>query len=161
VPWFGQFSVLCGRTLREQTRKWPIMLVQFVQAVIMAVLIGTTFLLVSNPLLILVFTFSQLPPDQSGVTLRNSVLFFCCINQGVFGALITINSFPCKLQEFVFKLIFSADRTLSLRERAAGTYQVSAYFLAKNCIETLVSLPMPIIFSCIVYWLIGLQVGIN
>lgn len=54
--------------------------------------------------------------------------------------------------------LFLAERTLSLRERAAGTYQVSAYFLAKNCVETLVSLPMPIVFSCIVYWLLGLQV---
>jgi hypothetical protein len=36
----------------------------------------------------------------------------------MFGALIVINSFP-------------SERMLSLRERAAGTYHVSAYFLAK------------------------------
>lgn len=135
--------------MREQTRKWPILLVQLVQAILMAVLIGTTFLDVRTFCL---FSFTidtdlaQLDTNQSSIRLRSGVIFFCAINQGVFGALITVNSFP-------------ADRTLSLRERAAGTYQVSAYFVAKNCAETLVSLPMPIIFSCIVYWLVGLQVS--
>eukprot|EP01127_Copromyxa_protea_P019444 TRINITY_DN630_c0_g1_i1.p1 TRINITY_DN630_c0_g1~~TRINITY_DN630_c0_g1_i1.p1 ORF type:complete len:605 (+),score=125.39 TRINITY_DN630_c0_g1_i1:101-1915(+) len=130
LSWPGQFLCLFQRSLRETTRKRFLLLVQFVQAILMAVLIGTTFLLLDN--------------SQENVNLRNSVLFFCCINQGVFGALITINSFP-------------AERTLALRERAAGTYQVSAYFLAKNCAETLFSMPMPIIFSCIVYWLVGFQ----
>jgi ATP-binding cassette subfamily G (WHITE) protein 2 len=45
---------------------------------------------------------------------------------------------------------------LVLRERAAGTYHASAYFLAKNLAEFLFQLPAPILFSCIVYWLIGL-----
>jgi hypothetical protein len=48
---------------------------------------------------------------------------------------------------------------LSLRERAAGTYYASAYFLAKYAAETVFQLPMPIIFSALVYWISGLQVG--
>lgn len=59
--------------------------------------------------------------------------------QGMFGALIVINSFP-------------SERMLALRERAAGTYHVSAYFLAKITAETISQLPAPIIFACIVYW---------
>jgi hypothetical protein len=43
------------------------------------------------------------------------------------------------------------------RERAAGTYYSSAYFLAKMTADMVFQLPMPIIFSCIVYFLIGLQ----
>jgi hypothetical protein len=43
------------------------------------------------------------------------------------------------------------------RERAAGTYYSSAYFLAKITADMVFQLPMPIIFSCIVYPLIGLQ----
>ncbi len=62
----------------------------------------------------------------------------------MFGALIVINSFP-------------SERMLSLRERAAGTYHVSAYFLAKIVAETIAQLPAPIIFSAVVYFLIGLQ----
>jgi len=64
--------------------------------------------------------------------------------QGMFGALQTINSLP-------------SERLLSLRERAAGTYHASAYFLAKMTSETLFQLPVPVIFSCIVYFLVGLQ----
>ncbi len=65
--------------------------------------------------------------------------------QGIFGSLLTINSFP-------------SERVLVLRERAAGTYFVSAYFLAKTTAETLTTLGSPIVFSIAVYWLVGLQV---
>lgn len=46
---------------------------------------------------------------------------------------------------------------LVLRERAAGTYYASAYFMAKITADTLIQLPIPIIFSAIVYFMIGLQ----
>lgn len=46
---------------------------------------------------------------------------------------------------------------LVLRERAAGTYYVSAYFLAKNLSEMLISLVYPIVFSITLYWLVGLH----
>jgi ATP-binding cassette subfamily G (WHITE) protein 2 len=65
--------------------------------------------------------------------------------QGIFAALTLINSFP-------------SERMLSLRERAAGTYYASAYFLAKSTAETLFQLPVPIIFSVVCYWIVGLQV---
>ncbi len=44
-----------------------------------------------------------------------------------------------------------------LRERAAGTYHVSAYYLGKMVSEMAVQLLFPLIFSCIVYWLVGFQ----
>jgi hypothetical protein len=74
---------------------------------------------------------------------RQPLLFFCVINQGIFAALVVINSFP-------------SERLLVLRERAAGTYYASAYFMAKVAAELTTQLPIPIIFSCIVYWLAGL-----
>lgn len=40
----------------------------------------------------------------------------------------------------------------------AGTYYASAYFLAKSTAETLFQLPIPVIFSVVVYWIVGLQV---
>ncbi|CAM9242392.1 unnamed protein product, partial [Phaeothamnion confervicola] len=82
--------------------------------------------------------------DQESVTRRQPVLFFCVINQGLFGALTTINSFP-------------GERMLALRERAAGTYFASAYFCAKVLSETLTQLILPVIFSVIVYFLVGLR----
>ena len=77
---------------------------------------------------------------------RQPVLFFCTVNQGIFGALAMINSFP-------------SERLLVLRERAAGTYQASAYYLSKILAETIPQVIPPIIFSCIVYPLIGLRPG--
>lgn len=130
MSWFGQFALLFHRALITQSREWFACLLQLVQIIIISVLIGTVFL--------------DIGTDQSSISKRQSVLFFCCINQGIFAALLAVNSYP-------------QDRNVVLRERAAGTYYVSAYFLAKNAVETLVQMVFPLVFSCIVYWLVGLQ----
>jgi ABC-type multidrug transport system permease subunit len=52
---------------------------------------------------------------------------------------------------------FPKERVLVLRERAAGTYRSSAYFLAKNLSEASFQLLAPVVFSSIVYFIIGLQ----
>jgi ATP-binding cassette subfamily G (WHITE) protein 2 len=94
----------------------------------MGILIGTVFLRIGN--------------TQRSIVRREPVLFFCCINQGVFGALTVINSFP-------------VERTLTLRERASGTYFASAYFIAKILSDMIVQLPIPIIFVCLIFELIS------
>ncbi|CAF3369437.1 unnamed protein product [Rotaria sp. Silwood1] len=128
--WHKQVRILVRRNLREQLRKISLVITSILQTAIMAILIGTVFLKIGN--------------TQRSIVRREPVLFFCAINQGVFGALTVINSFP-------------VERTLTLRERASGTYFASAYFVAKILADTLVQLPVPILFSCIVYFLIGLQ----
>jgi hypothetical protein len=117
--WIKQIEILSRRNLREQSRKLNITVISLIQTIIMAVLLGTAFLNVGN--------------TQRSILRREGVLFFCIINQGVFGALTLINSFP-------------VERTLTLRERASGTYFASAYFTAKIITDTLVQLPIPIIF---------------
>jgi len=117
--WIKQIEILCRRNLREQSRKLNIVVISLIQTIIMAVLIGTAFLNIGH--------------TQKSIVRREPVIFFCIINQGVFGALMVINSFP-------------VERTLTLRERASGTYFASAYFIAKIIADTLVQLPIPIIF---------------
>jgi ATP-binding cassette subfamily G (WHITE) protein 2 len=117
--WIKQIQILFCRNLREQSRKLKITAISLIQTIIMAVLIGTVFLHIGNA--------------QSSVVRREPVIFFCAVNQGVFGALMLINSFP-------------VERALTLRERASGTYFASAYFTAKIIADTLVQLPVPIIF---------------
>ncbi|CAF3785379.1 unnamed protein product [Rotaria socialis] len=129
-PWHKQIRILFRRNLQEQYRKKILIITSVLQTVIMAVLIGTVFL--------------DIGTSQTSILRRQPVIFFCIINQGVFGALTVINSFP-------------VERTLTLRERASGTYFASAYFVAKILSDTLVQLPIPIVFSCVVYFLIGLQ----
>lgn len=117
--WIKQVEILFRRNLREQSRKLNVIVISFIQTILMAFFIGTVFLKIGH--------------TQKSIVRREPVIFFCTINQGVFGALMVINSFP-------------VERTLTLRERASGTYFASAYFTAKIFADTLVQLPIPIIF---------------
>ncbi len=130
ITWGRQFMILCERNLREYRLNSKTVLTKIAIWVIMATFIGTVFLQVGN--------------DANSVSKRASSLFFCCINQGIFVAIETLNTFP-------------AERALTLRERKAGSYKVSAYFLAKFLIDFLIRLINPIIFSFIAYFLIGYQ----
>jgi ATP-binding cassette subfamily G (WHITE) protein 2 len=53
--------------------------------------------------------------------------------------------------------VFPAERIVIMRERLAGMYPASAYFLAKIATEIIFQFAYPLIFSCIVYWMIGLK----
>ena len=117
--WLTQVQILLRRTFQEQFRQSRIILTSLIQTIVMAVLIGTVYLKIGN--------------TQKSTLRREPALFFCAVNQGVFGALMVINSFP-------------VERTLTLRERASGTYFASAYFTAKIIAETLIQIPVPIIF---------------
>jgi ATP-binding cassette subfamily G (WHITE) protein 2 len=129
--WFNQFSVLFQRNLHQYIRRLDIILMSFVVTVIMATFIGGGI-------------WYQIGDGQDSVATRTPSLFFCCVNQGIIGALQMINSFP-------------GERAIMLRERAAGAYTISSYFLAKTAVDFLTQLWTPILFSCIVYWMIGYQ----
>ena len=177
------------------------------QTIVMAVLIGTAFVSIGK--------------SQTSITRRQPVLFFCVINQGMFGALMVINSFPQASEapsmptlatvrtRFMYveggaipvrrepgrartqptsptplsgderwfrggraRGTYEArarshvgppqylrlspppspqERMLTLRERAAGTYEASAYFLAKTTADTIPIVAYPILFSIILY----------
>ena len=104
MPWHRQYRVLLNRGIREQIRKKNVVITQLIQSMMCALLIGGVFFQIGN--------------GQKSTVRRQPVLFFCVINQGVFGALTVINSFP-------------GERVLTLRERAAGMYYCSSYFMAK------------------------------
>lgn len=104
MPWHQQFLVLLHRCCKEQFRKRNVFFTQVAQSVVMALLIGGVFF--------------QIGTSQASTIKRQPVLFFCVVNQGVFGALKVVNSFP-------------AERAIMLRERAVGMYYCSAYFMAK------------------------------
>lgn len=100
--WIKQFFILLRRNFQEQIRSSKIMI---------AVLIGCIFLQIGN--------------GQSRIVRRSPVIFFCAINQDIFGALMVINSFSM--------------------ERASGTYYVTTYFTEKILTDTLVQAPVPIV----------------
>jgi ATP-binding cassette subfamily G (WHITE) protein 2 len=117
--WHKQVRILFRRNFQEHLRQPQVIITSLIQTVIISVLIGTAFL--------------QIGHTQKSTILRQPILFSCVLNQGIFGALMAINSFPM-------------ERALALRERASGTYLTSAYFVAKIFANTLVQIPVPIIF---------------
>jgi ammonia channel protein AmtB len=42
-----------------------------------------------------------------------------------------------------------------MRERQGGMYSIVSYFLAKNVAEVMLQAVYPVIFSVIVYWMVG------
>lgn len=128
--WLGQFRILTARTAKSILRSKFNLVIQLCQSIVMAILIGTVFY--------------QIGTSQTSTVRRQPVLFFCIINQGIFAALMIINSFP-------------SERAITLRERAAGSYYVSAYFLAKSAVEIIPLIIFPSIFAVIVYFLVGFQ----
>ena len=117
--WLTQVGILLERTFQEQFRQKSIIITSLSQTIVIGILIGLVYLKIGT--------------SQTSIVRREPSLFFCAVNQGIFGALMVINSFP-------------VERTLTLRERASGTYYASAYFIAKIVAETLIQLPIPVIF---------------
>ena len=128
LSWFRKYSVLLGRSMKLESRSLFLIGVQLVQTIIMGVLIGTVFLF--------------LPLTQANITNRRASIFFCAINQGYFGALLMVNVLP-------------AERLVIMRERLSGWYPASAYVLAKATTELVFQSAYPVIFTLLVYWLIG------
>lgn len=119
ATWLKQIFVLFRRNFREQMRVFEVFITSLIQTILIAFLFAIVFIRIGN--------------DQSSIIRRNPALFFCVINQGIFGSIMVINSFPI-------------ERELSLRERAAGTYCSSAYFIGKTLADILFQIPIPIIF---------------
>jgi ABC-type multidrug transport system ATPase subunit len=130
--WIAQFTILFQRNMQQYWRRKDIIVMNFVVTVLLAIFIGLG-------------VWHNIGNDQTSIKKRIPSLFFACVTQGIVASLQSINSFP-------------AERALMLRERSAGTYYVSSYFMAKTAKDFLTNLWQPMLFTCIVYFLIGYQV---
>ncbi|KAK9540518.1 hypothetical protein VZT92_002965 [Zoarces viviparus] len=81
--------------------------------------------------------------DQSGLQNRMGVLFFIIVNQ-CFATLSAAG-------------LFIVERKLFVHEYISGYYRVSVYFLSKILSEIILQTITSVIFSCIVYFMIGLK----
>jgi ATP-binding cassette subfamily G (WHITE) protein 2 len=131
IPWFYQFSILLLRCSQEWVRRWDVLLINACVAILVGCFVGY------GP-------WKNMGTSQTGVAKYNPILFFCVIHQGVIASLQGCFSFP-------------QERALIIRERSAGTYYVSAYFLAKSMADMMVQSVPPIIFALIVYPTLGFQ----
>lgn len=129
--WTTQFQILLQRNFHQYIRNSDLIFMNFMVTVVLAVFIGSGL-------------YYQMGTGQASLSLRTSSLFFCVVSQGIIASLQAINSFP-------------TERAIMLRERQAGSYQVSSYFLAKTLVDVVTGLWGPILFSVITYFMIGYQ----
>jgi ATP-binding cassette subfamily G (WHITE) protein 2 len=130
--WVGQFGVCFGRIGRAEVRKYGAHVMNLISTLGCALLIGGVYY--------------DIPVTQAGARLRLALLFFCCINQSLFGAMKVILAFP-------------DVRALTLAERRAGLYSMSPYFIAYSAVDLIYGIVWPFIFALPVVYMSGLQTG--
>lgn len=127
--WPVQFYILYCRSLHSLLRRWDILIMN-----IFVTLLIATFVCMS--------VWRDIGDNKVSGAKRMPALFFCVIHQGIVASMQGTHAFPL-------------ERALMLRERAAGTYSVSAYFLGKTFADLTVQVLSPILFSVLVYPVIG------
>jgi len=129
--WLTQFWIIFLRSYQVIRRNTVLTLVRFIQTIVLAVIVGLIFL--------------RLGYTQVNVQDRAGVLFFIMLNQ-------MMNSLMTGLS------LFSEERPVFLRERAARAYHVSSYFFGK-IFSQLPQIVYPILFGCIIYYMVNLNPG--
>jgi ABC-type multidrug transport system ATPase subunit/ABC-type multidrug transport system permease subunit len=128
--WFYRFYVLFNRSLRDLTNRINMYGLLYIQSIMFGLLLSSVF--------------SNIGIFQSSIKKRLPSLFFITINQSLIGINTTIN-------------VLSSDLDVVRKERMSGLYTASEYFIAKTLVESIIQIPMTIIFGSITYWLIGFQ----
>ncbi len=129
TSWSTQFYILLHRSLKTSSAAiWtPI---NFFKSIALAVLTGLLWF--------------QVPHTEAALPDRHSFIFFSItywIFDGTFTAIFT----------------FPNERAIIFKERASGSYYLSAYFLSKTISEMPTRLSLPCIFWTIAYWMSGVN----
>ncbi|XP_026055613.1 ATP-binding cassette sub-family G member 2-like [Carassius auratus] len=125
-----QFNWVLKRTFKDLMVNPQTSFVQIGVMIILALVVGTIFF--------------GLKDNMSGIQNRMGALFFITTNQ-CFSSMSSAE-------------LFITERKLFVHEYISGYYRVSVYFLSKVLSDILTLRTIPsIIFSCVVYWMIGLK----
>ncbi|KAJ1553624.1 ATP-binding cassette sub- G member 2, partial [Cladochytrium tenue] len=128
--WLSEFRVLMERTALETVRDRAYLVAGLARSIAVLILIG--------------FSYFRLRRDQPGINDRVGVLFFWPVN------LIFTTITPVVLT-------FPLERTVMKRERAAGAYRVSTFFLAKLIASCAVTSVFALVGSVPLYFMLGLR----
>lgn len=124
-----QYSVLFQRSFKVAVKEQFTWL-NFIQSLLVALITG--------------FCWLRMPFTESSIPDRSSYIYFILIfwpNQTLFSGLM---SFP-------------SERSIIARERASGSYRLSAYFMAKSLAESPLKLLLPTMFLIISYWMANIN----
>ena len=123
-------QVLCWRAYAEQTRDFGTIIFKLVLTTFFALIIGGIY--------------SNIGFNQLSIQNRNGILFFISINIAFNNLIGVLNTFP-------------REKVIVNRERASRAYDTFSYFFAKVVIEIPLNILPALVYSCIVYWLVGLR----
>jgi len=125
TSWLTQFYVLLHRSMKN-SRAAILTPLNAVKAVLLGLMVGSLWFQMEDT--------EKLVQDRAGFVFF-SITFW--IFDGTFSALF---SFP-------------AERTIIFKERASGSYHLSAYFMAKTLSDLPTRLILPLVFLSISYWM--------
>jgi hypothetical protein len=129
TSWLTQFQILLHRALKN-SRSAILTTLNLIKSVCLGTITGLLWFQMEN--------------TELTVRDKSSFLFFS-VTYWTFDAMF----------EALFG--FPAERTIIFKERASGSYHLSAYFMAKTLSELPTRLLLPFIYMCISYWLSGIN----
>ncbi|KAL3651024.1 ABC transporter G member 14 [Castilleja foliolosa] len=127
TSWWHQFKILLIRGLRER-RFEAFNRLRIFQVISVAILGGLLWW--------------QTPPSH--IDDRIAMLFFFSVFWGFYPMYNAVFTFP-------------QERAMLIKERSSGMYRLSSYFLARTVGDLPMELALPTAFTCIFYWMGGLQ----
>eukprot|EP01091_Cochliopodium_minus_P001749 TRINITY_DN1168_c0_g1_i1.p1 TRINITY_DN1168_c0_g1~~TRINITY_DN1168_c0_g1_i1.p1 ORF type:complete len:650 (-),score=150.98 TRINITY_DN1168_c0_g1_i1:60-2009(-) len=127
---FYKFGILLERSAKQMIRNPAVLLAKVFQNIFFGLLIGLVYL--------------KMDHNQTSITNRQGVLFFCMIVVFMSNLMGELHAFP-------------AERGLFLREKGGGWYGLLAYYCSKMLSMIPLQIVEPMIFSLFVYWMVGLN----
>ncbi|KAI9366122.1 P-loop containing nucleoside triphosphate hydrolase protein [Zopfochytrium polystomum] len=128
--WSHEASTLTERAFLQLLRDRATLIAALVRTVALVVLIG--------------FSYFRLARDQRGINNRAGILFFWPINVVLMNLLPIVNLFP-------------TERAILRRERFAGAYRTSAFFVSRLAAEVANSTVWTLLSSAPLYFMLGLR----
>ncbi|EZA53360.1 Protein white [Ooceraea biroi] len=127
--WYEQFRAVLWRSWLSVIKEPILIKVRLLQTIMVSLLIGVIY-------------FGQ-QMDQDGVMNINGALFIFLTNMTFQNVFAVIN-------------VFCAELPIFLREHRNGMYRTDVYFICKTLAEAPIFLAVPLIFTVVVYPMIGL-----
>ena len=129
TSWWKQFTILLHRSLKNSSSAFWTPL-NLLKSTVLGILTGLLWF--------------QVPHNEAYLSDRDSFIFFSFAYWIFEGASSAIFVFP-------------QERAIIFKERASGSYHLSAYFLSKTISEMPTRLLLPSIFWAIAYWMTGMN----
>jgi len=129
TTWWTQYKVLVHRSMKN-SRSAIFTTLNLIKAGAIGLMVGLLWY--------------QMPYTEATVFDRSSYYFFT-MTFWVFDAM------------FTAYMTFPLERSIIFKERASGSYHLSAYFMAKTTSEAPARLALPAIYMIISYWLSGVN----